>query len=134
MYGFDIHSRLRALLEDTPATVDCYCRGKRGLSDQKVNLSENWVWREVPPPICVPSASAMVPPMRPKLELICGTPPIIVQLAGVVFVAGWTEVHIPPSGLVKFGWLKMLKMSARNCIVTLSVMAKFFIPERSSWK
>ena len=37
-------------------------------------------------------------------------------------------------GWSKFGWLKMLKMSARNCIVTLSVMAKFFIPERSNWK
>src|SRR6266536_5148648 len=109
MYGFDIHSRLRALLEDTPATVDCYCRGKRGLSDQKVNLSENWVWREVPPPICVPSASAMVWPTRPKLELMAGTPPVTVHPAGVLPDAGDTDVHIPPSGLVKFGWLNMLK-------------------------
>src|ERR1700686_569534 len=127
---------MRALLEDTAATVDCCCRGKRGLSDQKVNLSENWACRAVPPPICVPSASAMVPPTRPKLELISGSPVrgLIVQLAGPVSDADWTEVHIPPSGFVKFGWLKMLKMSARNCIVTLSVMAKFFIPERSNWK
>jgi hypothetical protein len=66
---------------------------------------------------------------------MAGTPAgLIVQLAGLVGDADWTEVHIPPSGLVKFGWLKMLKMSARNCIVTLSVMAKFFIPERSNWK
>jgi hypothetical protein len=66
---------------------------------------------------------------------MAGTPVgLIVQLAGPVDDADWTEVHIPPSGFVKFGWLKMLKMSARNCIVTLSVIAKFFIPERSNWK
>src|ERR1700733_4419314 len=121
MYGFDIDPRRQAHLEDTAATVDCRCRDKQGLSDQKVNLSENWAWRAVPPPICVPSASAMVWPTRPKL-------PLGVQ------VPGPTAVQIPPSGLVKLGWLKMLKMSARNCIDTLSVMAKFFIPERSNWK
>src|SRR6202023_51127 len=103
MYDFGIHPRTRARVEDTAATVDRRCRGKRGVGDQKVNLSENWVWREVPPPICVPSASAMVPPTRPKLELICGTPPIIVHPAGVVPDAGETELRIPPSGFVKFG-------------------------------
>src|ERR1700751_1914378 len=121
MYGCDISPRRRADHEDAAATVDCRCRSKRRLCDQKVNLRANWSCRAVPPPICVPFASAMVWPTRPKLAL-------------GVQVPGPTAVQIPPSGLVKFGWLKMLKMSARNCIVTLSVIVKFVIPERSSWK
>src|ERR1700730_3032544 len=76
----------------------------------------------------------MVWPTTPKVGVMLGTPLTIVQLAGVVGVADCTELHMPPFGFSKFGWLKMLKMSARNCSVNLSVMAKFFASERSSWQ
>jgi len=41
---------------------------------------------------------------------------------------------MPVSMLEKFGWFRILKISALNCILSLSVMGKFFIPEISPWK
>src|SRR5215472_8964797 len=40
----------------------------------------------------------------------------------------------PPNGLAKFGWLKILKNSARNCTLTRSPKWKSFVVEKSVFR
>src|SRR5690242_12396268 len=52
---------------------------------------------------------------------------------------GWTEGSFnpnpfcPPYGFAKFGWLKMLKNSTRNCRRLVSPKWKFFATEKSKF-
>src|SRR6266851_4970574 len=98
---------------------------------------DNCIWRAVPLPIAPPLTSAIVWPVRPKLWL--SACPVGSAGAGAhpgvgVDTGEATAVQIPPSGLVKLGWFRRLKRSARNCSFILSVIGKFFIPDKSHWK
>src|SRR6266567_7886271 len=99
-----------------------------------------WICRAVPLPIWVWLAPATVWVERPKLGLINSLPggPFGFRAhpgkPGVVGGGTDSAVQMPPSGLAKFGWFRMLNKSARSCSFTDSVIWKFFIPDMSHWK
>src|SRR6185437_554341 len=86
---------------------------------------ENCSCRAVPGPTRLFYSLAIVSPVLPKFVFA-------VQLTGLAKTLN--EVQIPRSGVAKFGWFRMLKISARNCSFAFSPNGQFFIPEKSHWK